>query len=869
MYDGRPHDRRKFLHSLGTATLASGLAGCSGNEGPPELDPSISTPLQATFTEVREEGSSLHALVFKNHVNEEKVKKAIKESGFSLPNDDPSRVILPTRLQNQNVNGFDDSPQYQYHDLQSEVPTSRVVFFESPKSMIDSRRVGAANIQELETSAVYLSPSISFTEDFQHYIRFPDGFEYVLPSDVKRYNSSIVEYPFNKPKRGRYQEVAGTSEANYQWSRDPNGRHPLSTANFTSRIPSLAHRLPKTSANNKEGFYGWTFVWLANYKATITHSLVTAFDPRRLMRDWKRNLSQGITETLDTVVPDPRSHLFMGNPISAVIWTTYELANNFLSLKSAQDKLIKALNQLSNLNHLVSWSKDQWVPENFPYAWEEELPGETGESIDPVYPTLFDVRSLARIELWFHMPTVFLAESSPEGISDYINLLQEQQDVSGRLLSELPLTGSIHDSDYLDELLNYTRETLRLINKSSQEQKRLLIDYKKGIQEQESTTLTTTETASNELRLDGKATYSHWRKDSRRKGFTESASFSNSLQEKWVKTKKVGWGTIVGDGGIFSVYNGKLQGRRLTDGEHVWEKSVANGSVASPLVYKDEKIFTAVARNDGDYDVRAFDASTGDRIWKSERKSKEIGHPVIAGDHLCLRTDKDLFAFDLRDGTQSWSDSFVTLRTSWGKKMATTEEKLAYQIGEELKVLNPADGKELASYSLSLRGTFGEVAFADNSIIYESAKEIGRIPFDDGPSWISNTETDDLPLHRTGNWLTVTNDSIFSISYERDTLISWDLETGQYQWSVSTDGEFGWPTAGSNKVFVPTADTDKGDTKLEGYSEDGEKELSINLPSKPHFTLPGSSPRVLSTGILLRGRKADTRTQGLVYYTDG
>lgn len=111
-------------------------------------------------------------------------------------------------------------------------------------------------------------------------------------------------------------------------------------------------------------------------------------------------------------------------------------------------------------------------------------------------------------------------------------------------------------------------------------------------------------------------------------------------------------------------------------GEKVWEKELGtwigqHGFAASPIVYDGKVIISNSQQKNqlrpgqkpGQSIVYAFDAKTGEQIWKSERVTTRVSYSIPCifknekGDDelVCCNTAEGIFSLNPKDGSRNWS----------------------------------------------------------------------------------------------------------------------------------------------------------------------------------------------------------------------
>ncbi len=174
---------------------------------------------------------------------------------------------------------------------------------------------------------------------------------------------------------------------------------------------------------------------------------------------------------------------------------------------------------------------------------------------------------------------------------------------------------------------------------------------------------------------------------------------------------------VTSESAIFVIDSAQvLRAHSIIDGQLLWQKRLESGSgrdrvgIGSGIAYGDGKL--AIASGFGF--VAAYDAATGDLIWKTETEGPMTGSPTIKDGRVFVSSNNnEILAFSYADGRVLWSDQAISesARVLSSPSVAAIEEIVVvpFSSGEVISYL-AANGRRLWTDALASAGNFTPIS---------------------------------------------------------------------------------------------------------------------------------------------------------------
>jgi len=255
----------------------------------------------------------------------------------------------------------------------------------------------------------------------------------------------------------------------------------------------------------------------------------------------------------------------------------------------------------------------------------------------------------------------------------------------------------------------------------------------------------------------------------------------------------------------------------------VWKADVGEGSwrygrvTAQPIV-ANGRVFAADA-NDV---VSAFDAKSGDRIWRFDPQPKSADTPMFGGGiaydggRIFIATGyAQVVAVDAATGKEVWRQSLAS--PAHGPPTAFSSRVFAITVDNELEVLAAADGHRLWTHNglpepTDLLIGASAAVQGDTVIVPYSSGELYALRVENGRAvWSDNLATS-RPLGALSSLAdirgqpVIDRDRVFAISHS-GILVAIDLRTGDRVWEQDIGGTH-MPWVAGDYIYVLANDRD-------------------------------------------------------------
>jgi hypothetical protein len=168
---------------------------------------------------------------------------------------------------------------------------------------------------------------------------------------------------------------------------------------------------------------------------------------------------------------------------------------------------------------------------------------------------------------------------------------------------------------------------------------------------------------------------------------------------KGERNRSWGGGLAIGDGRIYVTTGyGDVIALDVGSGEQIWRRTVSGPMRSSPT-FQDERLFVITKDNR----LHALSASTGEVLWEHEGESGGAGltgasSPAVFGDVVVAAySSNEIFALDVADGSEFWTDSLTSARRVGGDSNITAgrrqlPSRQANDCGKSILVQSPNRG---------------------------------------------------------------------------------------------------------------------------------------------------------------------------------
>jgi len=254
-----------------------------------------------------------------------------------------------------------------------------------------------------------------------------------------------------------------------------------------------------------------------------------------------------------------------------------------------------------------------------------------------------------------------------------------------------------------------------------------------------------------------------------------------------------------------------------------WKANVGEGSwrygrVTAQPVVANGRVFAADA-NDV---VSAFDAKSGDRIWRFDPQPKDANTPMFGGGiaydggRIFIATGyAQVVAVDAATGKEIWRQSVAS--PAHGPPTAFSGRVFAITVDNELEVLAAADGRRLWTHNglpepTDLLIGASSAVQGDTVIVPYSSGELYALRVENGRAvWSDNLATS-RPLGALSSLAdirgqpVIDRDRVFAISHS-GILVAIDLRTGNRVWEQDIGGTH-MPWVAGDYIYVLANDRD-------------------------------------------------------------
>jgi outer membrane protein assembly factor BamB len=227
--------------------------------------------------------------------------------------------------------------------------------------------------------------------------------------------------------------------------------------------------------------------------------------------------------------------------------------------------------------------------------------------------------------------------------------------------------------------------------------------------------------------------------------------------------------------------------------KEAWSRGIGKGAARSGIRIRptvvEGKVYTAGV----DGDLAAFDAATGNPIWKKNVDYRLAGGPGVSGDLLVVGgLDGDVLAFDAHSGAERWkarvsAEVVATPAIGQGAVFVRCNDGRIY-------ALDAGDGKQRWIFDratvplLSLRGNSSPVIAGDAVLSGSDAGKVVSLRASDGASiWEQAVATGEgrTELERLADvdgTLTLSDDVVYAAAYHGQ-VVALSVGTGRQLWS--------------------------------------------------------------------------------------
>ena len=276
----------------------------------------------------------------------------------------------------------------------------------------------------------------------------------------------------------------------------------------------------------------------------------------------------------------------------------------------------------------------------------------------------------------------------------------------------------------------------------------------------------------------------------------------------------VAGGPVAGMDKIFlGTENGKIFALVADTGELVWQANIKGEIITAPAI--DSGILVV---NSASGILKAFDANTGDELWKVQQDVpaltlRGISAPVIASGGVLLGTGKgEVSVFILEKGQQGWS-------TLIGEPTGSTELERVIDVDSAPVVF----GDKI--YSISSRGNLAAIDLASGRVLWKRQfSSFRQIAVYRNDIFITNTRGHVYAINRNNGierWsnLSLTNRGVTGPAVVDDYIVVGDFE-GYLHWlnqetgeivarhNVDGSGVHSTPTVVDNIIYTQSRDGD-------------------------------------------------------------
>lgn len=165
-------------------------------------------------------------------------------------------------------------------------------------------------------------------------------------------------------------------------------------------------------------------------------------------------------------------------------------------------------------------------------------------------------------------------------------------------------------------------------------------------------------------------------------------------EQRWEAS---GRSPTVAAGTVYYFYDDEVKARSIDDGTEQWSYSPARTgymSVASPAVADGTVIFS-LQHGSGEERILAMDADTGEKQWHVLFGSSTNYVPTIADGTVYFVTERNLFAYDVADGTERWRVPLSQIGTRGNGGSVAVENGVVYAPDEEDVVAIDTESREV------------------------------------------------------------------------------------------------------------------------------------------------------------------------------
>lgn len=246
--------------------------------------------------------------------------------------------------------------------------------------------------------------------------------------------------------------------------------------------------------------------------------------------------------------------------------------------------------------------------------------------------------------------------------------------------------------------------------------------------------------------------------------------------------------------------------------ERAWSASVGKGSEFLRLALAPAGLGDRVFAASRDGVVTAWDAASGERLWRTELDTRLSAGPGAGNDTVVVAgSDGDVVALRDEDGTVLWRTDVA--RETLAKPIVVDDSVVIYTIDGTLRVLSRFNGNERWSMSeqpppLTLRGSSSPVVVNRTVIAgFDNGRLIANGLLDGSPRWeiVLSPPTGRSDLERLADvdgHIAAVGQDVYATAYQ-GRLAALAAESGQALWSREISTHVG-VSADADNVYLTT-----------------------------------------------------------------